>query len=231
MEWLLNHPDDDGQEDETDVVEETPADQVPRPELTAEEKEQKLKELEERRAIKRKEREEREKEEATERERRRVEDGKALSKLKQDLNDQEIKKLADERRREKQETADAKRRVLEQIEADKRARQMERDAAKGKISDAPTPQPPAAAPVPKRNYDETKIQIRLQDGQKLEQTFKSKESLSAVRVFIQMNRSSGESSPIKLMTSFPRKVFVEEDYEKPLEALGLCPSAVLILSK
>ena len=56
-----------------------------------------------------------------------MEDGKAISKLRQELNDQEIKKIAAERKREKQETADAKRRVLEQIEADKRARQMERD--------------------------------------------------------------------------------------------------------
>ncbi|KAL1429801.1 hypothetical protein MTO96_015665 [Rhipicephalus appendiculatus] len=33
------------------------------------------------------------------------------------------------------------------------------------------------------------------------------------------------------MTSFPRKVFTEEDYGKPLNALGLVPSAVIILSK
>ena len=56
-----------------------------------------------------------------------MEDGKAVSKLRQELNDQEIKKIAEERKREKMETAEAKRRVLEQIEADKRARQMERE--------------------------------------------------------------------------------------------------------
>ena len=68
-----------------------------------------------------------------EREKRRMEDGKAISKLRQELNDQEIKKIAAERKREKQETADAKRRVLEQIEADKRARQMERDGKYPKL--------------------------------------------------------------------------------------------------
>merc|ERR1712107_875490 len=176
-------------------------------------------------------REEREKQEQIEKEKKRVIEGKAMSNLRQDLNDQEIKKMAEERRREKQETADAKRRVMEQIEADKRARQMERDAAKGKtvptatVSAADVPKPP------QRNYDETKLQIRLQDGKKMEQTFKAKESLSAVRVYIQMNNPSLANSPIKLMTSFPRKVFSEEDYDKQLEVLGLCPSAVVILSK
>jgi len=152
--------------------------------------------------------------------------------LRQELNDQEIKKLAEERRREKQETADAKRKVLEQIEADKRARQMEREAAKRGGPSAPVaPAPAVTTPAVKKNYDETKIQIRLLDGQKLEQTFKSKESLSAVRVFVQMNRPSTDTTSVKLMTTFPRKVFSEEDYEKPLDVLGLCPSAVVIQSK
>lgn len=224
MEWLLNHPDDEDSDEEMPV--EVPAE--PKKELTPEEREAQLKALEERRVVKRKEREEREKEEQKEKERRRVEDGKAMSKLRQDLNDQEIKKIAEERRREKKEAADAKRRVLEQIEADKRARQMEREAAKGGAQ--PPPPAPVTQAAPTRNYDETKIQIRLQDGQKLEQTFKAKEPLSAVRVFVQMNRSD-QQGPIKLMTSFPRKVFTEDDYEKPLEVLGLCPSAVVILSK
>jgi hypothetical protein len=64
------------------------------------------------------------------------------------------------------------------------------------------------------------------------QTFKAKEPLSAVRVYVQMNRSDGDKSAIvKFMTSFPRKIFSEEDYEKPLDTLGLCPSAVVIVSK
>merc|ERR1712242_409096 len=142
--------------------------------------------MEERRIQKRKEREEREKEEAREREKKRVQDGKAVNQLRQDLADQEIKKIAEERRREKQETADAKRRVLEQIEADKRARQMDREAAKGKSTASEIVAAATNATTPK-NYDETKIQIRLLDGQKLEQTFKAKESLSAVRLFVQMN--------------------------------------------
>jgi len=236
MDWLLNHPEGEGDDEEDpDEVMEVSAESEPKTPLTAEEKAEKLKALEELRIKKRHEREEREKQEQIEKEKKRVEDGKNMSKLRQDLNDQEIRKIAEERKREKKETADAKRRVLEQIEADKRARQMEREAAKGNLTGIQNPNTQAAQesapPPPKRNYDETKIQIRLQDGQKLEQTFKAKEPLSAVRVFIQLNSPMLANNPIKLMTTFPRKVFSEEDYEKPLEVLGLCPSAVVILSK
>jgi hypothetical protein len=71
--------------------------------LTAQEKEAKLKELEELRIKKRQERQD-----IMDREKRRMTDGKAVSKLRQELNDQELVKMAEERLREKQETADAK---------------------------------------------------------------------------------------------------------------------------
>ena len=58
-----------------------------------------------------------------------------------------------------------------------------------------------------------------------------KEPLSAVRLYVELNRKDGATGPIKLMTSFPKKIFESEDYEKPLSELGLVPSAVLIVSK
>ena len=76
---------------------------------------------------------------------------------------------------------------------------------------------------------ETRIRIHLHGGQKLEHLFQSKEPLSAVRVFIQMNRPTTDET-VKLMTKFPTNVFTEEDYEKTLEELELCPSANLHLA-
>ena len=35
-----------------------------------------------------------------------------------------------------------------------------------------------------------------------------------------MNRPDGDTSRFSLMTNFPKKVFSEEDYEKPLEQVG-----------
>jgi len=43
--------------------------------------------------------------------------------------------------------------------------------------------------------------------------------MAAVRVYIELNRSDGDA-PFCLMTSFPRKVFTSDDYEKPLDELG-----------
>ena len=84
--------------------------------------------------------------------------------------------------------------------------------------------------VPLLPDDEAKIRIWLVDGKKLEHTFKAKEPLSTVRLYIKKNRPPTDVSPIKLMTTFPKKVFTEEDYEKPLDMLGLCPSAIIRIS-
>lgn len=66
-------------------------------------------------------------------------------------------------------------------------------------------------------------------GETLVETFDVKEQLSAVRLFIQIKQ--GVDEPFGLMTNFPRKVYGDEDFEKPLETLGLVPSAVLIVTK
>lgn len=65
-----------------------------------------------------------------------------------------------------------------------------------------------------------KFQLRLTNGQTLTQSFGSKEQLSAVRLFIEMNRTD-DSGPFKLMTNFPKKVFTEDDYDTPLDVLGM----------
>lgn len=92
-------------------------------------------------------------------------------------------------------------------------------------------EPSSTSSVPKasKSYATTRIQIRLQDGKTLVETFDVKEQLSAVRLFIQINQ--GIDEPFSMMTNFPRKIYADEDYEKPLEALGLVPSAVLIVTK
>jgi len=149
--------------------------------LTAEEKAEKLAKLEELRVKKRAEREAREKEEAKAKEKARIESGKDMGEIRQALAEQEIKKLAAIRRQEKEDDKKAKARVLAQIEADK-------------------------APAPKKDYTETRVQIRLPSGAPLVQAFGVKEPLSAVRLYVQMNRTDGGTGDVKLMTNFPKKV-------------------------
>jgi len=238
-EWLLSNPGDDGTED---ASEDPPASEdgegateqpTVKLALTEEERQAQLKRAEELRVKKRLEREEREKQEALEREKKRIEDGKQLSKMKQEMQDKEIKKIADERAREKKENQLAKERVKAQIEQDKRDRREREAKARGEVTETKPAQPPpvAATPAATKDYSETRIQIRQLDGKPIVQSFKSKESLSAVRLYVQLNRQDHPGVTPKLMTNFPKKVFQEDDYDTPLDALGLVPSAVLMISQ
>ncbi|CAG9760508.1 unnamed protein product [Ceutorhynchus assimilis] len=200
--------------------------------LTEEEKKEQLALIEAKLRQRRLEREAREKEEALEKERMRIRSGKEILEAKKKHDELEMKKIIQQRKKEKEDERSARQRVREQILADKLARKV-------KFGDGPAPinEPVAVQPdipdsaiekKPSQNYSEVKLQIRLSDGKTLVQSFGIKEPLSAVRLFVEMNYMDG---PFNLMNSFPRKVFTSEDYEKPLEALGLAPTATLIVTK
>ncbi|KAK9507351.1 hypothetical protein O3M35_007227 [Rhynocoris fuscipes] len=197
--------------------------------LTEEEKKAQLQLLEEKLKQKKKEKEEKEKAEELEREKNRIKSGKEMIALKKKYQEEEFKKAMEERKREREEDRLARQKIKEQIEADRLARKA-KTSNEGVESPPVTSNPTIVKPPPPKEYNEAKIQIRLTDGAILTQSFGAKEQLSAVRLYIEMNRTDG-AGPFSLMTSFPRKIFQEEDYEKPLEVLGLVPSAVIIVSK
>ncbi|XP_068632480.1 UBX domain-containing protein 1 [Battus philenor] len=201
--------------------------------LTEEEKKAQLALLEERMKQKRKEREEKEKAEALERERLRIKSGKDLQDARQRLQEQEMQKLVEQRRREKIEDQKARERVRAQIEADKQARKLAASGQKEPPPPAPiAPQPSPAVSGAKVTYEQARIQLRLPDGQSLAHTFGAKEQLAAVKLYLQMNaKEFAQQDNFKLMTTFPKKIFTSEDYDKPLELLGLVPSAVIIVSR
>ncbi|KAG5866223.1 hypothetical protein JTB14_033439 [Gonioctena quinquepunctata] len=194
--------------------------------LTDEEKKAQLDKIEAKLKQRRLEREAREKEEALLREKNRIKSGKELLEVKKKHEELEMKKIIEQRKREKEEERLAKQRVRDQIEQDKLAR-------KAKFGNAPPPAESVATPAPPKpsqNYSEVKLQIRMPDGSGLIETFGAKEPLSAVRVYIQMH-GGNTAGPFNLMTNFPKKVFLSDDYDKPLDSLGLAPSAVLIVKK
>ncbi|CAD7079786.1 unnamed protein product [Hermetia illucens] len=205
--------------------------------LSEEEKKAQLALIEEKLKKKRAEREEQERSDALEKEKLRIKSGKDMTEAKRKMEEMEMKKIVEQRKREKEEEKAARDRVRAQIEADKAARKARLAAETGHQIEPPTQpvQSPATSSTTsndstvKKEYTSTRIQIRLQDGRTLTETFGVKEQLSAVKVFIQMK--SGNDLPFGLMTSFPRKVFTEEDFEKPLEILGLVPSAVIIVTR
>ncbi|XP_065563779.1 UBX domain-containing protein 1-like isoform X3 [Artemia franciscana] len=192
--------------------------------LTEEERKVQLEQLQGLMKQKRLEREEREKREAIEREKKRIQAGKEMAEFRRKNDEIEMKKLAEQRRREKEEERQARERVRRQIEEDKLARKK-----KVEEKDVVSPKP-EAVPQDLKDYKQATIQVRLTDGSTLKQIFNAKEPLSAVKLYIDLNRKDG-NFPYKLMTTFPRKVFTEEDYDTPLNELDLVPSAVLVASK
>lgn len=72
----------------------------------------------------------------------------------------------------------------------------------------------------------SQLKIRLTNGHALTQTFGAKEPLSAVRLYVEMNRTDAQG-PFSLMTSFPRKVFSSADMDMPLDFLGLSKMIVV----
>ncbi|KAG8522751.1 UBX domain-containing protein 1 [Galemys pyrenaicus] len=191
-------------------------------------------------AQKQREREEREEREALERERQRRRQGQELSAARQRLQEDEMRRAAEERRREKAEELAARQRVREKIERDKAERAKKYGGSVGSQPSTPTTEPgpvpssPSQEPPTKREYDQCRIQVRLPDGTSLTQTFRAREQLAAVRLYVELHRGEepgGGQDPVQLLSGFPRRAFSEADMERPLQELGLVPSAVLIVAK
>ena len=109
--------------------------------LTAEEKAEQLRRVQERMALKKKEREELEKKDLIEREKKRREYGKEATVQKQKFEQLEREKIANELKRQKEEDRIARERVREQIAADKAAR----GAKFARTSGSPAAAPAAAS--------------------------------------------------------------------------------------
>ncbi|XP_018420576.1 PREDICTED: UBX domain-containing protein 1 [Nanorana parkeri] len=256
MDWLMEHEDDPDIDETIETIEPfgnvIGSQQIPLPGsfvsfteeiqgLTEEEREKQTKRMMELIAQKQQEREEREKRERIEQEKQRRKHGQELSVIKQKHQEQEMQKAVEERRREKQEEKLARERVRDKIARDKadRARKYGGETSDPISPPAETPvqastlspSSPTQEPPTKKEYDQCRIQVRLLDGTALSQIFRAREQLAAVRLYVELNWPGGPQEPFNLMTSFPRKVFTEEDMEKPLQELGLVPSAVLFVTK
>uniref|UniRef100_T1IQR2 UBX domain-containing protein n=1 Tax=Strigamia maritima TaxID=126957 RepID=T1IQR2_STRMM len=202
--------------------------------MTEEEKKDRLVKIEEKIKMRRLEKEAHDKREQNEKERQRRKVGQEITEAKKRMEDEELKIIAEQKRREKMEEKMARQKVLDQIEKDKQARREKFGG--GSQSKEETAVPvlrPIVAPQPqpvKKDYEQTKIQVRLPNGTALTQSFGSKEELAAVRLYILMSQNEiGE--PFTMMTNFPKRIFTADDMEKPLFELGLVPSAVIIISK
>uniref|UniRef100_A0A8C5DGS9 UBX domain-containing protein n=1 Tax=Gouania willdenowi TaxID=441366 RepID=A0A8C5DGS9_GOUWI len=207
--------------------------------MTEEEKLEQVKRLEELMRVKQAERRERERAEELEREKQRRKQGQELQQIRQKMQDDEMKKITDQRRREKMEDKLARQRVKEKIARDREERAQKfgsggsQSTAASSQPTLPSPSSPTSQgpPPTKKEYDESRIQVRMLDGSSITAVFKAQEPLAAVRVYVQVNGNTPEGQDFTLLSPYPRHVYTELDMEKPLKELGLVPSAVLVVTK
>jgi len=199
--------------------------------MTEEQKREQVEALQKRLKEARAEKAEKEAIEAREAEKRRRAVGQDVALVRQRQQEAEMKKLADEKRRDKLEEKMAKQRVLDQIRQDREDRRGgETSTVKPETKPETITKPISTPPIVQSHYDQAVLQVRLTNGTVLKQSFAAKEPLSAVRLWVQMQRNDSQA-PFGLMTAFPKKIFTEEDMAAPLESLGLVPTASLLLCR
>uniref|UniRef100_A0A672YZM2 UBX domain protein 1 n=1 Tax=Sphaeramia orbicularis TaxID=375764 RepID=A0A672YZM2_9TELE len=205
--------------------------------MTEEEKRDQVKRLEELMRVKQAERRERERAEEVEKEKQRRRQGQELQQIRQKLQDDDMKKLAEQRRREKMEDKLAKGQREIARDREERAQKFGGGGSSTTATSSQPAQPSPSSPTSqgppptKKEYDESRIQVRLLDGSTITTVFKAQEPLAAVRVYVQMNGNTPEGQDFTLLSLYPRHVYTELDMEKPLKELGLVPSAVLLVTK
>lgn len=197
---------------------ETAANMAARKKITVEEAQRIITERQAKRA------EEERKKEIEDEKRRRV-DGQKMAETRAELQDQERIRLAQQIRKEKLEKELQKKQVLEQIARD-------REAIRQKSNPKPSNPTPASnktssssikSPT-KAPATECKIALRFPDGSSLMQKFSPQEQLAAVRLFVQMEKST--TNTIEFVAP-PNKKLTDSMMNDTLESLGLCPASRL----
>ncbi|GBB96686.1 hypothetical protein RclHR1_02810004 [Rhizophagus clarus] len=196
--------------------------------LTEEEKKAKLEEVKKFLAEKKEVRRLQEKEEELSREKIRRKSGKELTEAKEKLEQREMQKLMLAKKKEKEDERAAKAKIKAQIEADKKERIAKREAAKQAALIQQKEEAAASVTVTasSKEYSETRLQFRRPSGSPLTHTFQATDTLESVYEFVRQHIAG----PIKLSTTFPRKVFDNTEQDKTLKELNLVPSAVLVIS-
>ncbi|KAI7872000.1 ubiquitin-related domain-containing protein [Spinellus fusiger] len=196
--------------------------------LTEEEKKEKIAEFKARLIEKQKFKKAEEEADRKQAEKIRRKAGQDLTEIKQEMEAKEIKKAFDLKKKEKEDDKKALAKIKAQIEADKRDRAAKKEASKQHPPvTAAAPTPVAASSGIKKEYTETRLQIRVPTGSPLTSVFSVAATLSDVQDYLE---TKGFVGNLKLSTTFPRKTFGDEDSNKTLQELGLVPSSALILT-
>lgn len=169
MDWLLEHSEEADDFEEEEDIQDQEIDQAPAvfiPELSEQERAQRVAALQQKMIFKREQKRLQAIEDEKSKEKVRRSTGQEMQSIKEKLQQDEMAKQVADRKREKDEDLVARQRVRAQLEQDKADRQLLADERKRLAAGTPL----AAAPiksVPKTidgNYTEARIQIRLPSG-------------------------------------------------------------------
>eukprot|EP01135_Chromosphaera_perkinsii_P001060 Nk52_evm10s158 gene=Nk52_evmTU10s158 len=208
--------------------------------LTAEEKAEQLAKVQQRLQEKKKERLEQEKRDMIEQEKKRRQMGKEVSSAKHQHEQQQARKLAEEMKRQKEEDRLARERVKQQIALDKAnraAKFAKTSSSASPVSSNPPTMDTTSAPSStagntvtgeKKEYATARLKICLPDGKSVMETFPASDTVGIVLDFASA-KMNGE--PVKLMTTFPRKVYTSAEGSISLAEAGWAPSTVLMVQR
>lgn len=190
-----------------------------RPELTPEQKSERLAELRSKLAEKRKIDQLKAEQESKEAELLRRKSGHTAAQARRELQEKEMIKAAEQMRKDREEEKVIRARIRAEMEEERRQR---------KVVSTMTEQP-QAEPIKlvSQDSDSVRIQVKLPGGESLKAVFKSSDKLACLLDKVSEKVSVHPSN--KFVIPFPHKVIeISADAEKTFMELGLCPSASLV---
>jgi UBX domain-containing protein 1/4 len=164
-----------------------------------------------------------------EREVQRRKDGQEIQNLKKWQKDEELKQLKDDRIKEKLEEKAARQKILDQIAQDKKERAAKFGNKPVDSSEKSTVQPTTPNPTPVVNSNQARIQFKKPNGETEIVTFDSDMLFADLHAFVKSDILNGSSEKFILATTFPRREYSKEDFNKTLIDLKLAPSSVLLI--
>ncbi|KAK9236511.1 hypothetical protein V1525DRAFT_406795 [Lipomyces kononenkoae] len=205
------------------------------PELTPEQKKAKLDELRERAAERKAQAAKDDVLEARNNEILRRKADKEQATLIEKQKRMQVMKDAEDRRRQAKEDALAKQRIRDLIAADKKSRQekLEKEkAARAGIqlpvaAEEPQPQAPSSAPKQKKEYTESRLQIRVDGQPPVVKTFPLDATLFEVAHSVQ-DHSGIPPTSAAFVTTFPTRRFGPEDMGMTVKEVGFINTAVML---
>ncbi|KAN0003844.1 hypothetical protein ACTFIZ_010018 [Dictyostelium cf. discoideum] len=168
-----------------------------------------------------------------EREINRRQGGKSTQQALTKWQEDQLKREQEKDRKEKEADRIAKAKIKAKVEADRLERAAKKNATlNNNVATTETKPTPTPVPVyvPKQNYTESLIQIRLTDGTTIKGTFPLSTKLIDVHTFISNNTS--QHGKFTLSSTYPRKIYTNDELKSiSVEDAGLVPNGTLQVQK